>query len=128
LVLMTTPNEEDLLARNVFCPSCQHTFHGMQHLTSWDKETLTEYLVGGGFTVEFCEGVDLRRWGRGDARRLLDLSLRDVIRAVRDFARKSWDALGDLLAPRPFPFGRAFRRRLPTYRPVHLVAVARAPY
>jgi 2-polyprenyl-3-methyl-5-hydroxy-6-metoxy-1,4-benzoquinol methylase len=44
VVIITTPNEEDLARSEVYCPTCDHTFHNMQHLRSWSAATLTEEL------------------------------------------------------------------------------------
>lgn len=42
LVIVTTPNEEDLLANTVYCPVCNHTFHRWQHIRSWSAESLRQ--------------------------------------------------------------------------------------
>jgi 2-polyprenyl-3-methyl-5-hydroxy-6-metoxy-1,4-benzoquinol methylase len=124
-VLLTTPNCEDLDRFSVYCPHCGHVFHRMQHLCSWTKQSLTQFLSDGGFVVEFCEGINLGRWSEPKKRvlemRTLDISLRDVLRDIR--GALYW--IQDRLFPRPFPNNRIFQRLVLTVRPVHLVAVAR---
>jgi 2-polyprenyl-3-methyl-5-hydroxy-6-metoxy-1,4-benzoquinol methylase len=123
-IMFTTPNEEDLAASSVFCPNCQRTFHNMQHLCSWSASALSEFLEENGFGVEYCAGINLYNWGQRPRKRLLDTSPRDVLRGIRNQVRGLWDETLDHLAPRPFPQGRAFRRKSLTYDPMHLVAIA----
>lgn len=40
VLIVTTPNEEDLRESMVLCPECGAEFHRMQHVRSWDKYTL----------------------------------------------------------------------------------------
>ena len=51
LVVLTTPNREDLDKAQVFCPSCNHAFHRWGHVRTWSDETLTEYVRGYGWEV-----------------------------------------------------------------------------
>lgn len=41
LVVVTTPNDENLLNETVYCPCCNHTFHRWQHVRSWSAESLS---------------------------------------------------------------------------------------
>lgn len=51
-VIVTVPNEEKLAEAEVFCPSCDHTFHKWQHVRSWSARSLTGVLERNGFSVE----------------------------------------------------------------------------
>jgi 2-polyprenyl-3-methyl-5-hydroxy-6-metoxy-1,4-benzoquinol methylase len=123
-LLLTTPNNEDLQKSMIFCPQCAQQFHSMQHICTWTGSSLASFLLDNGFTVNFCEGVDLRRWGPPPIKAVIDYSSRDLFRAVRDSVLGGWAGVADAISPRPFPNSRAFRQRLATYQPVHLVAVA----
>lgn len=43
-LVITTPNQENLAKSNVICPECGCLFHRVQHLRTWDKNTLSMYL------------------------------------------------------------------------------------
>ena len=63
-LIITTPNDEDLSKSLVYCPECEHEFHRMQHVRSWNSETLSGELSFRGFEVETHEtdfSCDLRR-------------------------------------------------------------------
>jgi len=59
-LVISTPNDEDLSAAEVYCPVSQLVFHPMQHLRSWTAETLTEYLVPFGYSNIECLEMDLQ--------------------------------------------------------------------
>lgn len=61
LLLLTTPNEEDLERSYVLCPVTNQLFHRYQHVRSWSGESLTACLEARGFEVVSCAGTDLRR-------------------------------------------------------------------
>jgi SAM-dependent methyltransferase len=44
LLVVTTPNNEDLSSLEVICPECNCIFHPKQHLRSWDKLSLINFL------------------------------------------------------------------------------------
>jgi len=58
MVIMTTPNDENLDTERVYCPSCNHTFHRWQHLSSWNRITLTAYLAAHGFKALHTNETD----------------------------------------------------------------------
>jgi len=51
VAIITTPNDEDLLKSNIYCPECSKTFHRWQHLRSWSKDSLTSYLASKDFKI-----------------------------------------------------------------------------
>jgi 2-polyprenyl-3-methyl-5-hydroxy-6-metoxy-1,4-benzoquinol methylase len=58
-VLVTTPNNEVLEDSFVYCPFCDSEFHAMQHVRSFDADSLRAALSGAGFDVELCRAVNL---------------------------------------------------------------------
>lgn len=49
VVIVTTPNEENLAESDVFCPACSHTFHRWQHMRRFDANTLIMFMASAGF-------------------------------------------------------------------------------
>lgn len=49
MLVISTPNNEDLSQSHRFCPSCGAVFHQWQHVRSWNFETLARYLGAEGF-------------------------------------------------------------------------------
>lgn len=49
VLVLTTPNEEDLSRGHVLCPECGCTFHRWQHCRSWSKASLSGALLQAGF-------------------------------------------------------------------------------
>jgi len=45
VVIITTPNDEDLSKELVYCPESDIVFHRWQHVRNWTKETLKNFLV-----------------------------------------------------------------------------------
>jgi hypothetical protein len=58
VLVMTTPNQEDLRLSSRYCPSCRHLFHPWGHLRSFDKNSLRRLLEGSGFACETIFNVD----------------------------------------------------------------------
>lgn len=58
VVIVTTPNDEDLDAETVYCPCCNHTFHRWQHVRSWNARTLAARLLSYGFEVVATDETD----------------------------------------------------------------------
>ena len=50
-VIVTTPNEEDLDASLVFCPTCEHEFHRWQHVRRFDAAALSRFMEAAGFVT-----------------------------------------------------------------------------
>jgi len=49
VVMITTPNEENLEKGEVICPECGCTFHRMQHINTYSSEDLTNLMMKYGF-------------------------------------------------------------------------------
>jgi 2-polyprenyl-3-methyl-5-hydroxy-6-metoxy-1,4-benzoquinol methylase len=54
VLVLTTPNEEDLLQGETLCAECGARFHRMQHVQSWSKDNLREKMEQGGFETIRC--------------------------------------------------------------------------
>jgi 2-polyprenyl-3-methyl-5-hydroxy-6-metoxy-1,4-benzoquinol methylase len=68
IVVVTTPNAEDLAAETVFCPQCSHAFHRWQHVRSFDGAALTDFFGRRGFQAVATFTTDFA--ARGPWRRL----------------------------------------------------------
>lgn len=75
LLVVTTPNEEDLAAETVYCPVADVTFHRWQHVRSWSAASLRDCLVSFGFRPDEIFTEDFGLLGDGSwqagAKRLL---------------------------------------------------------
>lgn len=58
VLVMTTPNGEDLRLASRYCPVCQHLFHPWGHLRSFDRPRLLDLLTQSGFACEALLNVD----------------------------------------------------------------------
>jgi len=52
VLLITTPNNEDLSRSMKFCPDCGAIFHEWQHVRAWDVVGLAKELKAYGFAVK----------------------------------------------------------------------------
>ena len=51
VLIITTPNDEDLSKSYILCPETNTLFHRWQHLRSWNAGTLRKYLEESGFRI-----------------------------------------------------------------------------
>jgi SAM-dependent methyltransferase len=58
IVIVTTPNNENVAQAHVLCPVCRKTFHPWQHLTSFTPQSLEEVLNRNEFERRFLGLVD----------------------------------------------------------------------
>jgi SAM-dependent methyltransferase len=49
MLVITTPNNEDLELLHTCCPACDATFHIWQHMRTWNRDTLSAALSRKGF-------------------------------------------------------------------------------
>jgi SAM-dependent methyltransferase len=120
VVLLTTPNAENLREQTVFCPNCCSEFHRWQHVRRWTPATLQQRLTMLGYGVRFCRGINFHDFQPGRWRGKDVISLRSWRHLVADVMAVSRDRL----RPRMFPDGRLLQRRLRGSTQQHLVAVA----
>ncbi|MEO7330075.1 MAG: class I SAM-dependent methyltransferase [Minicystis sp.] len=117
-LFVTTPNDEHLEQAMHYCPFCDAEFHAMQHLTSFDKASLTRVLEEAGFEVVFAGAVNFGEIQAPLLPNLLDLSPRAVLRSARNLAFESYDRLSKRRFPSRFA-SKADSAKFP-----HLCAVA----
>lgn len=60
IVIITTPNNQNLVADSVYCPFCDTLFSPVQHVRSWNRSTLTKYVSEKGFDIVFIDEVNLK--------------------------------------------------------------------
>ena len=60
-LILTTPNDEKLENLEVYCPSCNHTFHRYQHMRSFSAATLERTVRAAGFEPTRTFGTDFSR-------------------------------------------------------------------
>jgi 2-polyprenyl-3-methyl-5-hydroxy-6-metoxy-1,4-benzoquinol methylase len=63
VVVLTTPNDEDLSESTKYCPECGAIFHEWQHVRSWNRETLRAYMAKNGFHQRSSQAIDLAAQG-----------------------------------------------------------------
>lgn len=61
-VIVTTPFNEDLSKHNVFCPFCKSEFHHMQHMQTFNKESISKLFILKGFEIEYCDNINLQSY------------------------------------------------------------------
>lgn len=83
MLLVTVPNSEKLIARNVYCPECGSVFHRYQHLSSFDINTLEKLMIGFGFRTFLCGITDFDAFQRRRFPGLLDWTPRETYRWLR---------------------------------------------
>ena len=60
-VFITTPFNENLNDHLAFCPFCKSEFHQMQHMQSFNVESLIALAARHSFKVEYCANIDIER-------------------------------------------------------------------
>ena len=60
-LFITTPFNEDLDKNLNFCPFCKTEFHHMQHMQSFNIDSLTALANKYGFNVELCMSMDIEK-------------------------------------------------------------------
>lgn len=58
ILVITTPNDENLERKQRMCPDCGAIFHPKQHVKSWSVETLTAAMDREGFVREDCQATN----------------------------------------------------------------------
>ena len=63
IVVITTPNNENLSLSKKFCPECGSIFHEWQHVRSWNIHSLTSYISSHGLCLTQYTTTDFRTVG-----------------------------------------------------------------
>ena len=79
VLLITTPNNEDLTKAQKFCPECGAIFHEWQHLRSWSKESLASRLKQYGFKLRMIKTLNFAAE---------DLTIRSVLLKLKQSAKR----------------------------------------
>jgi SAM-dependent methyltransferase len=80
MLVISTPNDEDLSQSHRFCPSCGAIFHQWQHVRSWRFETLARYLDAYGFSPSHHRTTDFEAMEQTLGSRLL--AARNLVRSL----------------------------------------------
>jgi len=56
-IVITTPNNEDLLNHSHMCPDCGCVFHRMQHMRNFTNKSLSEVLEKYNYTTSSCDST-----------------------------------------------------------------------
>jgi SAM-dependent methyltransferase len=76
VLIVTTPNDEELAQSESICPDCGCIFHPVQHVRSWDRDSLSSTMGEFGFDTVSCRPLYLQRT------RLQSLVLSGLARAL----------------------------------------------
>jgi 2-polyprenyl-3-methyl-5-hydroxy-6-metoxy-1,4-benzoquinol methylase len=79
VVVITTPNEEDLSKSNKLCPECGAIFNEWQHVRSWSVSSLAARLKQYGFRSRMAKTLDFTTE---------DFNARGMLRKIRQIARR----------------------------------------
>jgi 2-polyprenyl-3-methyl-5-hydroxy-6-metoxy-1,4-benzoquinol methylase len=63
VVVVTTPNDENLAASTKFCPECGAIFHEWQHVRTWTVGSLRSRMLSRGFTLQMAKTLDFEAAG-----------------------------------------------------------------
>ena len=58
-IVVTTPSNEDLEMQKVLCPNCGAHFHKVQHVNTFNEQSITELLAAHGFEKIYCDSIHL---------------------------------------------------------------------
>lgn len=78
VVVITTPNNEDINYSKKFCPDCGAIFHEWQHVRSWSVATLTNHLEQYGLKLRKAETLDFA---------MIEFTPLNVLRKMRHLSR-----------------------------------------
>ncbi len=63
VLIITTPNDEDLSKSTKFCPDCGAIFHEWQHLRSWSPAALEKKIQPFGFITVWIKTINFSQQG-----------------------------------------------------------------
>jgi 2-polyprenyl-3-methyl-5-hydroxy-6-metoxy-1,4-benzoquinol methylase len=77
-LFITTPYNENLEANLNFCPFCKTEFHHMQHMQSFNVESLTALANKYGFHIELCMSMDIEKLKLGPVKYYIKQGLKKI--------------------------------------------------
>ncbi len=80
VVIVTTPNDEDMSAMTRFCPECGATFHQWQHVRSWTDTSLATAFGAHGLSLKEARQLDFGDLGWA---RLPIVAARNILKGPR---------------------------------------------
>ena len=78
MLFITTPFNENLDKNLNFCPFCKSEFHHMQHMQSFNVETLAALANKYGFNVELCMSMDIEKLKLGPVKSFIKQVLKKM--------------------------------------------------
>lgn len=86
IAFFTTPFAEDLRKSQTYCPFCNHEYHKVQHVRSFDRDSIAGLLSQFGFEVIYCNNIELfelqkTAWGN---RHEFKRSLKGICNTIAD--------------------------------------------
>jgi len=81
-LFITTPFNEDLDSNLNFCPFCKSEFHHMQHMQSFNVDSLTALATKYGFNVDLCMSMDIEKLKLGNVKYAIKQGLKKLAIAV----------------------------------------------
>lgn len=109
VLLLTTPNEEDLKENLNYCPYCDTEFHRWQHLQSFSNHDVEQLILASGMTPLLVRATDFSNFQspvRLPALQAISFSI------IRDWINFEIMCAMDRHKPLPFLHGREFAFRL----------------
>ena len=82
-IFITTPFNEDLNRHLNFCPFCKSEFHQMQHMQSFNIDSLKALGAKHGFKVEDCENIDIEKLKLGTVKYFIKQILLKLVIATK---------------------------------------------
>ncbi len=77
MIVVTTPNKENLEAGKTICPECGCIFHKMQHVRSFDVVTLSSLMARYGLETIICKALEFK--APGPIRKKITSSIRKML-------------------------------------------------
>ncbi len=83
VILVTTPNEEDMLKSEVCCPNCNIVYHPQGHVRSFSSSSLKNLMEKYNYSTVLCGGTDFNHIQRMiTPPKLLDMTLRQIVKRI----------------------------------------------
>lgn len=74
-IVISTPNDEALERQKVLCPECGSIFHRVQHVRSFNVDSLNSLMETNGFTKLFCGATNLENYNSNNIKSIIKRNL-----------------------------------------------------